>query len=218
LDLMVGNLGLNSPFRPTATEPVCIYAKDYDKNGRIDPIMCKYENGKEYMVHSRDDINKQITPMRARFRDYTAYASATLEKAFRADEIEDAYVVRLQKTESVYLTNTGNLRFDLQNLPIEAQFAPINAMVIQDFNQDGHLDVLAAGNSYATEVQTGRYDAMGTVLLFGNGKGGFVPDRKALNCIGDNRALVAITNARGQKLIFIAANDAPLKAYKPVKS
>jgi hypothetical protein len=81
IDYVAGNRGLNGPYKASAAEPVCIYAKDYDKNGRLDPVMCHYQNGVEYTVHSRDDINKQITPMRARFRDYTSYASVTFKEA-----------------------------------------------------------------------------------------------------------------------------------------
>jgi enediyne biosynthesis protein E4 len=214
IDFVVGNLGLNTPYRPTPKEPVCIYAKDYDKNGRIDPIMCRYENGKEYMTHARDDINKQITPMRARFRDYTTYAITPFEKAFRPDEISDAYVVRCEKTESMYLENKGNGQFDMHNLPIEAQFSPINSMITGDFDKDGNLDVLAVGNSYSTEVQTGRYDAQGSLLLKGNGKGNFIADRHALNVIGDNRAVVSLKKADGSNLILIAPNSDNLKAFK----
>ncbi|HKO80111.1 MAG TPA: VCBS repeat-containing protein, partial [Chitinophagaceae bacterium] len=50
IDYVAGNLGLNGPYKASAKEPVCIYAKDYDKNGRLDPIMCHYTDGTEYMV------------------------------------------------------------------------------------------------------------------------------------------------------------------------
>jgi hypothetical protein len=213
LDFVAGNLGLNTPYRPTPKTPICIYAKDYDKNGRIDPIMCRYENGTEYITHARDDINKQITPMRARFRDYTSYAIAPFEKAFRPDEIKDAHIVKCQKLESVFIENKGNNHFEMKNLPIEAQFSPINSMITGDFNHDGNLDILAVGNSYATEVQTGRYDAQGSLLLRGDGKGNFTADRHAFNVVGDNRALTTLKRADNSTLFLIAANNDFLKAF-----
>ena len=158
---------MNGPYKASAEEPVCIYAKDYDKNGRLDPIMCHYLDGKEYIVHARDDINKQITPMRARFRDYASYATVTFQQAFRPDEISNAYVVRCETFASAYIENQGKGKFAMNNLPLEAQFAPVYGMVCKDFNGDGNLDVLCVGNSYATEVQTGRYDAQGSFLLYG---------------------------------------------------
>jgi len=40
IDYIAGNLGLNSRHKASSKEPLCIYAKDYDKNGRINPVMC----------------------------------------------------------------------------------------------------------------------------------------------------------------------------------
>ncbi len=64
-----------------------------------------------------------------------------------------------------------NLR--LRSLPLDAQFSPIYGMTSGDFNNDGNPDVAAVGNSFSTEVQTGRYDARGSLILFGDGKGNF---------------------------------------------
>jgi hypothetical protein len=216
IDYIAGNLGLNGPYKASAKEPVCIYAKDYDKNGRLDPIMCHYLDGKEYTVHARDDINKQITPMRARFRDYNSYANVTFQQAFRPDEISDAYVVRCETFASAYIENLGNGKFTLNSLPTEAQFAPVYGMVTKDFNGDGNLDVLCVGNSFATEVQTGRYDAQGSFLLIGDGKarlngevgqGNFTVNRKELNVIGDNKAVAELLNANDSSLFLISSNS-----------
>jgi len=40
-----------------------------------------------------------------------------------------------------------------------AQFAPVNAILVKDINQDGKVDLLLAGNNFQAEVETGRYDA-----------------------------------------------------------
>jgi hypothetical protein len=214
MDYIVGNRGLNGPYKASPETPVCIYAKDYDKNGRLDPIMCHFENGIEYLVHSRDDINKQITPMRARFRDYATYADATFKQAFTPDEIKDAYTVRCETFSSAYVENFGNGKFTVRNLPLEAQFAPIYGMLTKDFNGDGNLDVLCVGNSYSTEVQTGRYDAQGSFLLMGNGKDGFTVNRNAINAIGDNKSVVEILNATGLSTFLIGTNSDSLHAWR----
>lgn len=211
---MVGNRGLNGPYKASAAEPVCIYAKDYDKDGRLDPVMCHYENGTEYMVHARDDINKQITPMRARFTDYTSYASATFKEAFTPEEIGDAYAVRCETFASTYIENLGGGKFAMHNLPLEAQFAPIYGMRTKDFNADGNLDILCVGNSYSTEVQASRYDAQGSFLLMGNGKGGFTANRKEIKVIGDNKAVAEIQSADGSSLFLISSNSDSLHVFR----
>jgi hypothetical protein len=214
IDYIAGNLGLNGPYKATPEEPVCIYAKDYEKDGRIDPVMCHYLNGKEYIVHARDDITKQMTPMKARFRDYTSYANVTFKEAFRADEISDAYVVRCETFSSAYIQNTGNGKFVMKDLPLPAQFAPVYGMVCKDFNGDDKLDVLCAGNSYSTEVQTGRYDAQGSFLLMGDGKGNFTVDRTQLNVIGDNKAVAELLTANGSSIFLLSSNSDSLHAYR----
>ncbi len=113
IDYLLGNVGLNGPYSASADHPVCIYAKDFDKNGRIDPVMCHFIGDKEYVVHARDDMNKQISSMRGRFRTYEKYATATFQEGFRKDEIADAYVVKAERFESSYLENKGNGKFEI---------------------------------------------------------------------------------------------------------
>jgi hypothetical protein len=88
-------------------------------------------------------------------------------------EIRDAYVVKSECFESSYFENRGNGEFVRKILPAEAQFAPVFGMLTGDYNNDGNLDVLMAGNSYSTEASTGRYDALEGLLLLGDGKGSF---------------------------------------------
>ena len=51
IDYVVGNLGLNSPYRASSEQPLCVYASDFDKNGSIDPVMCYYVQGENYLAH-----------------------------------------------------------------------------------------------------------------------------------------------------------------------
>jgi enediyne biosynthesis protein E4 len=214
IDYIAGNLGLNTQWKASPKEPVCIYGKDYDKNGRIDPLMCHYVDGVEQMFHARDDINKQMTPMRGRFRDYSSYAKTPFKEAFRADELSDAYILRCEKLASTYIENLGNGKFVTRDLPLSAQISPIFGMLCDDFDGDGNLDVLSVGNSFSTEVNAGRYDAQGSLLLKGDGKGHFVADRKQLNLGGDNKSIVQLTTNNNTSLILIGSNAEKLKVFK----
>jgi hypothetical protein len=156
MDFIAGNTGLNNWLKASVAEPVCVYAKDYDKNGRIDPILCHYSDGIEYIVHARDDINLQMTAMKARFRDYTTWAEVSFKNAFLKDEIADALVLKCQTFSSAYIENKGAGKFEMHALPVEAQLSPIYGMLCTDIDNDGNLDVVCAGNSYAPEVQAGR--------------------------------------------------------------
>jgi enediyne biosynthesis protein E4 len=206
-------LGLNTQMRASEKYPICVYGKDFDKNGRIDPILCHYFEGVEYMYHARDDMNKQINAMRARFNSYADYANVPFSKAFRPDEVKDATTLKSTHFESFYLENLGKNQFKTHDLPLEAQFSPLFGMLCEDFDGDGNLDVLAVGNAFNTEVNMGRYDAQGSLLLKGDGKGNFIVDRKTFNIGGDNKSLVSLM-AGNNPLIIVGANSGALKVFK----
>ncbi len=160
IDYLAGNLGLNSHFKASAKEPLCIHAKDFNNDGRIDPIMSYYTQGVNYIGHPRDILIDQINSMRGRFRTFTAYADATFEQSFLPEELDDAYVVCSQTFESSYIENLGNGKFEMKALPLLAQFGPVYGMITDDFDNDGNPDVLLSGNNYSPEVLSGRDDAM----------------------------------------------------------
>lgn len=174
-DYILGNLGLNSRYKANPKEPLCIYASDYDKNGQIDPVMCYYINGKNYIAHSRNDLIDQINAMRVRFRTYSDYANATFEESFTKEEIASAHVVKSETFANSYLENLGDGKFQLTALPYKAQIAPMYGITVGDYNLDNNLDLLAIGNFYSGEVFTGRYDASIGWFLAGDGQGNFNP-------------------------------------------
>jgi len=217
MDYLLGNLGLNSKYTASEDKPLSIYAKDFDKNGIIDPVMCYYIGDKNYLAHSRDEIISQIKAMRSRFKTYESYSNVTFEKAFLPEELEDAYVVKSETFESAYMENLGNGRFRLNPLPKECQMGPIEGMVVEDFDGDGQLDALLTGNSYSTEVSTGRYDAIKGIVLKGNGLGEFstMPlARSGLLNDGDTSGLSLLNTSKGKTYAILANNDGPLKVFK----
>ncbi|WP_400070883.1 VCBS repeat-containing protein [Zobellia russellii] len=220
-DYILGNLGLNSKFRASSKEPLCIYASDYDKNGQIDPVMCHFVDGKNYVAHSRNDLISQINAMRSRFRTFTDYANATFEESFLEEEIENAYVVRSETFANSYLENLGNGKFKLSQLPRIAQIAPMYGVRVGDYNNDQNLDILAVGNFYSGEVFSGRYDASIGWLLMGNGKGGFSKanvSKSGFLVDGDGKSLVGLA-APGKEITVAGVNNDSLKSfYRPVKN
>ncbi len=216
MDYVAGNLGLNTRYKGNAKEPLCIYAKDYDKNGSIDPVMTYYLQGNKHIVHSRDELISQISVMKLRFNNYKDYAEATFDESFLKSELEGAYVVCAEWFETSYIENKGKGNFELKPMPLEAQFAPVNGMVVDDFNNDGFLDALLAGNLYATEVSTGRYDASVGLYLQGNGHNNF----KAINAAesgfyadADAKGMARITKSNGETLLLVGNNSGAMKTY-----
>jgi hypothetical protein len=195
---------------------LCIYASDYDKNGSLDPVMCYFIQGENHLAHARDDMVKQINAIRARFQKYDDYAQVSFDEAFLPEELSEAFVVTAYQFASSYVENLGDGQFRLHPLPVEAQFAPVYGMQIDDFDRDGFPDALVVGNSYATEVSSGQYDASQGLLLKGDGKGDF----SLINTIeagfvakDDARSLVRL-NGSGETFYLVGINNGEMKQYQ----
>ncbi len=216
IDYIIGNLGLNTRHKASTKEPLCIYAKDFDKDGRLDPVMCYYVDGKNYIYPTRDEMIKQMAAMRGRFKTYKDFASATFEESFTKEELSDAMVVKSECFESSYLENKGNGKFERKALPLQCQFAPVFGMLTGDYNNDGHTDILITGNSYATEVSTGAYDAMTGLLLTGDGKGNFktlASNTTGFKADGDSKGIAELHAAPKTAIVLCANNSGDLKTY-----
>ncbi len=221
IDYIVGNLGQNSFFRASDEYPVSIYAKDFDGNGSIDAIVSLYlkdQKGvkKEYTALSMDDIINQLPGLRKRFLTYKQFASADVHQIFPEDQMKGALILHANNFKSCYLKNNGNGKFDLIPLPDLAQMAPLNGMVVDDFNGDGYLDVAITGNDYGNEVSNGRYDAMDGLVLLGDGKGNFSTEpisQTGLFIPGDAKAIVKLKGTDNNYLIAASQNRGPLKLF-----
>lgn len=216
MDYVAGNQGLNSHFNASPKEPLCIYASDYNKDGRLDPVMSYYVQGQKYVGHSRDNLIDQINSIRGRFRTYTDYANATFEQTFLPEELSEAYVVCAERFESSYIENLGKGKFRISALPLIAQISAIYGMISEDYDDDGNLDVLMVGNSYAPEISSGRDDALIGLFLKGDGKGNFKSvDVSATGFFADQDAkgFVSLLLPKGRELIIVANNDGPMQSY-----
>lgn len=99
-----------------------------------------------------------------------------------------------------------------------AQIAPINAIVMEDFDGDHNLDLLVGGNLYVSEVETGRADAGRGLYLKGNGLGSFTPlhfVKAGLNLTGDLKDIVPISGPAGTtKRFLIGNNNGPVQCIE----
>ncbi len=222
IDYIVGNLGRNSFFRATEEMPVAITAADFDKNGTLDAIPSLYlpdreGKKKEFPEATRDDLVKQLISMRTLFQNYKSYATAGMDKVLTDAQRKSALRVEANYFSSVYLRNDGKGKFTMSMLPLETQLSVLNGMVVEDFDNDGNLDLVINGNDYGTEVSVGRYDAMNGLFLKGDGQGGFIPLsilQSGIYLPGNGKALVRINNSNGKPLLAASTNRGPLKIYK----
>jgi enediyne biosynthesis protein E4 len=219
-DYILGNIGQNSHYKPSPEEPVRVYAKDFDQNGSLDAVITHYVQGQEQLIHNRDEMTDQMNFLRKRFRRYADYAQGTFADKFAPEELQGAYVQKSESFRSVYVENLGSGQFKVKPLPVQAQFAPVFGMTTLDVDGDGNLDVLAVGNSYATEVTIGRYDASVGLYLKGDGKGNFRPvpvTESGFSVDGDAKGIASLISRGGQTVILVSQNAGSLKAFRQSK-
>ncbi|MEL6650801.1 MAG: VCBS repeat-containing protein, partial [Bacteroidota bacterium] len=221
IDYIAGNLGLNTRYKASPEQPVCVYVKDFDGNGQIDPILCHFLQGTEYVVHPRDQLSKQMTSMRSRFNSYYEYGLTPFSEMLSKEEKQDMQRLEAHYFSSSYLENLGQGEFAVRPLAVEAQFAPIYGIQTGDYNRDGFRDIALVGNSYANNSQHGFHDASLGSIGLGDGKGHFdfvAPARSGLLVDGDAKALVELGVPRSGPLLIASQNQGPLKVYQQEKT
>jgi hypothetical protein len=216
MDYIAGNLGLNSVYRASVSEPVTISAKDFDDNGSIDAILCRYIQGKEYPVHPRETLTGQIPKLRGVAQRYAQYGAMGIKDIMPEAMLKDAMVLKTTLFASVYIENIGDNNFKIKELPIETQFSPLYGISITDVNEDGNLDILTIGNSYASETLSGFYDAGIGNYLRGDGMGNFKSisvTESGFFVNGDAKGLASLTLNDGNQLFLATQNRDSLKLF-----
>ena len=215
IDLVAGNLGLNTPLKTSKSAPVELHLADYDGDGRLDPILTHFLQGQKVPLAFRNDLLSWILPLRKRFPNYTSYASADWKSVSALFDHQDAQVFTANTFSTGWLENKQGTTFEWHPLPIEAQLGPVNAILLDDFNQDQHIDILIAGNDFSTETHTGRYDASIGCLLIGDGQGQFraMPQLKSgIYFPGDTKDLILLTEE--PTTIIVGRNNEKLLAFQ----
>ncbi len=220
IDYIAGNLGLNSSYQASDTEPMTLYAKDLDKNGSLDAMIFCYakgHNGREsFPMHTKDDLSSQLVSIRKRYATYKAYGEATMDDLWKVADRIGAIQKEATDLSSAYLENKGNGQFVMHPLPLQAQTAPLFGMLAEDVDGDGALDVLLVGNDYGMEPYSGRHDAFNGLVLKGDGKGGFgamTVQQSGLFAKGDAKSLVRIHTALNEDAVLVSQNQDSLLVF-----
>lgn len=222
MDLVAGNLGLNCEYRVSAAEPMELYASDIDGNGSIDPVFFYYikdNNGKKKLspAINRTVLASQVPAVKKQFLLNSNYAHASFGDIFKGKSKEGLLHFYCNETRSCFFENTGGGKFIKHYLPVEAQFAPVNSIICDDLDNDGHKDLLLAGNEYQTEVMTGRYDASYGCFLRGNNKKQFIPVSPVQSGFilrGDIKDMSLLSLSNGEKIILAAVNNDSLRVFR----
>jgi len=208
LDIVAGNIGLNSQFRASEKEPLSICYDDFDGNGSIDPLACYFIQGKQWPVASLDELAEQLPGVRKKFLRYDQYAAATLDQILSPQQLQKAQTLNAYNLATCYLENRRH-SFIVKPLPIAVQFSKVAGIIVQDIDGDGNKDLLVHGNDFGWRVQLGRMDASFGTVCKGDGKGNFLAlpiSKTGVLSIGDVRDMNFFSSAK-KKFIITTSNN-----------
>jgi enediyne biosynthesis protein E4 len=208
IDLVAGNLGLNSLLHASAEQPVRLYFTDFDDNGKKEQVLTYFVRGKEITLASKDELQKQIPMIKKKFIYAEDFAKASFSDIFPAEKIKNAAISSADYFANAILINNGGLNFTTKALPWQAQLASYRDAAVADVNNDNLPDIILAGNYYGNNIHVGRYDAdFGTVLV-NKGKGDFTCENfNGLIVKGEVRHISPVKIGNQRAYILAKNND-----------
>lgn len=215
MDIIAGNLGLNSLHKASQEAPLKMFAKDFDVNGSMDPIMTLTYNGKDVPIVTRELMVKQLPIMKKKYLRYANYAKADINDMFAEKDLKDAKVLQCNLLASTVFINQ-NGKFTPKALPNSAQTAPVNGIIPVDIDNDGDIDLITAGNDYGMHVEIGPLDAGNGAILINDGAGNFTavpPYKSGFWATREVRDIKLLKSAGNKRLILVANNNDKLQAF-----
>lgn len=213
VDFVIGNFGLNSRLHASATEPLTMYVKDFDRNGFQEQIVAYYYQGKSYPLVLRDDMLKALPQLQSRFPSYKDYANRTLAEVFSAQDLAGAVVKTAYTLSSVLARQNADGSFTLVPLPREAQVAPVYGILAADVDGDGTSDLLLVGNFDGFLPEIGRMSASYGLVLTADRAGSFKAVPSVVSGFfvpGQGRDVQRLRTSRGTRYVVARNNDRPL--------
>jgi len=221
MDFAVGNYGTNGIYQVNEQQPASVYAGDLDGNKRWDLMMGMWKpevpHGvkKEFPVAYRDQIAEETPSIKKKYDIYKGFAQADLATVLNFYPNKPSVQKKAIEFPSGWIENKGNNSFEFHPFPVQAQWSPVNAILIGDFNHDKQPDIILTGNDYTMHPYIGRYDAMNGLVLKGTASKSFVPltiTESGFFTPGHGRSMIHIPYGNSSA-IAVAQNRGRMKFY-----
>ncbi len=216
IDIIVGNLGENYKYKASLENPFEIYSYDFDGNESNDIVLGYHHEKKVYPVRGKQCSSQQMPFINKKYSTYASFARSDLEEIYGTDKLNKAFHKIATNFASVYIENKGNGQFEIEKLPMPVQMSSTNAILVHDFNGDGNMDLLLAGNMFHAEAETARNDAGDGWYLKGIGKGKFevIESRQSGFFVPTDAKVVKIAVSKNEsKQILVGNNDDQLLIF-----
>ena len=173
IDYIAGNVGLNTKYRANRDHPTGIYYVDFEGTGKPQVIETEYEGDKLFPVRGRSCSSRAMPSLKEKFPTFHDFGAALLPDIYTPEKLAGSLHLTANQLASGVFLNDGHGHFTFREFPRLAQTSPIYGVAAADFNGDGTIDIVGVQNFAGPQVETGRFDGGISVLLLGDGKGGF---------------------------------------------
>lgn len=190
LDLIATSWGRNTSLGASTQQPLVVTFGGFGAGGEIELLLGTQDARVQGLapLASYARVRMAVKGTVDRVNSFGAFADASVERVLGPFAGNTQRVEARTLDHTVFL-NRGN-RFEAKALPAIAQEAPAFAPVVADFDGDGHEDVFLSQNFFPTVVGMPRHDEGRSLLLRGDGAGGFTGvdgARSGLVVWGDQR-------------------------------
>ncbi len=218
LDIVAGNIGLNSPYSVSPENPARVYFGDFDRSGSTELLEAYYEESLNKIVPrlDRKELDDAMPFLKIRFPTHAAFSTTGIQNILGPLFDQTKMLTATQLANVVFL-NRGD-HFDAVKLPMEAQWAPVFGINVADFDGNGTEDLFLAQNFFATSPRLPRLDAGRGLLLLGDGQGGFTPQTGAdsgIQIYGESRgSAVSDYDKDGKTDLIVSQNGNQTKLFR----
>ncbi len=210
-DVLVGNWGLNTRFKPTPESPLRMYHADFNSDGIFETVLAYNRDGKYYPVSSRDELISQMNFLSKKYPSHESFSMQTMEDIFTKEVLNNSMIYQITNLASGYLENDGKNNFSaFREFPVELQVAPINSF--SKIKLKGEELVLVSGNSFKVDTYHGGYSSLKGILVkdlshYRNvSEAGIAPFNEEIR-------KTASIPMKDEMLLIVLPNDGQLKTY-----
>ncbi len=214
-DYLLGNWGNNSKFRASTEAPMLLYYGDFDANGQSETITAIKKGAEYYSLEGLDALAGQLVFLRKKFPDYRSFAGKPLNAILDKELLQKAMILRVHELRSGYLENT-NGSFQFVPFGARLQIAPLTCFVSHDFDGDGQIEALAAGNYFGVKPYHGRLDSFGGAL-FNEKNDVILGFETGLNLSHKSARHLTVITLGEQEFLLVTYNDEEAEAYQLMK-
>ncbi|WP_439490470.1 VCBS repeat-containing protein [Algoriphagus sp.] len=218
IDILAGNMGLNTRLHASEEKPLQLYINDFDQNGSVEQILTIYEGELSYPLVMKGTLLKQLPGLRKQLTDYASYRDKTIKDLFSQELLTNSIVLKAHTLETTLFINQGGTIFERKSLPSLIQSSPVYS-IFSSRNPDGTWEIIMGGNQSKIKPELGTNLGSYGWLLHGNNENDLrvIPAQQSgLYLPGEIRDIQTIRTGEGPRLLLVRNNN-QIESFEKIK-